>query len=516
MSVVVGIDAYLAWARLVGDETSGDWRSGEPENGAPTAAALRDRVRRAAEWTVATAPSRRVAWVVVDVADAACAWIKAPSAAEPVIAASLRGLTQEWGELAPMGAIEMLTPGLGTGGAGGGVLDRLRGRPSSEDAEAESAPHKPAALGPQGLAVLTLPDALTRLWLDELDRRGARVGAVLTLWHAMARVWGAEEGDGDAEQTVAVLLTTPGGRVVWAWARGDGSLIIGGEAALETTTDEGEHSPEDAADSAARRVCLDWLSWAGQLGDAPARLVVVGDDPDAWGERISAGWRSLEWRGVDALDAAALTLERLSGERPDPASATGARGLTSLSRRPTRAARARYRLVALALLCLLIALGSVAFRLNRKADGWRDRADVVLGEARAAAAAGWPAAGRPTGNLVRWADTQYEIELNQGPAFQPPPEPEQVFAEYQRVAEILADHAERETIRLESLTISQEQGSNTLTFRVEERETGTSIRLGLQSEDAYLDWQLKSRRTSPLRPTYSGLWRNLQDDGGSR
>jgi len=192
----------------------------------------------------------------------------------------------------------------------------------------------------------------------------------------------------------------------------------------------------------------------------------------------------------------------------------GARGLMKLSRRPTRAIRGRYRMAALALLCLSVAVGSFAFKLHKKAAQWRTEAIDVRRATVDLVYETWPDLERGSvRSPTRVAETRLEAERRAGADFKPPPGPAQLFAEFERVVGILASHADDETVRVKKLSFDQGTGGE-LIFHVEDRSTATDIQLQLDAPEAYIRWT--SSRGAPTQPQLKGLWvteREAGEDG---
>lgn len=335
--------------RLVGPEMDQTWTSpAAPERATPAPAEgaessrLVADARTAARWVADELEDvRQLAAVVADADGGRCWWLTAPSAETRVVAAALQ---------------QSLARGDGgsTGAEVGGMLEGA-GDPASgvsvqalAIAEARPAPsivsrlrHAPAAANGAAprprLAVVTLPDAPVRVFLDELDTLRVEAAQVLSLWHAMGVAWEPgrparrDEGGEDSDRVVstqspasAIVMVDPGGRLVWSWSR-DGELLAAGSMRIRQVPPlDRQHAapppgdtafgpvlspPETGApplleqELAARRVAdtaspvpvaldegptldcgkaeigrlvMDWLAWSAQLGASPERIVCVG------------------------------------------------------------------------------------------------------------------------------------------------------------------------------------------------------------------------------------------------
>lgn len=485
----------LSAMRLVGERTDDAWSAPPAPADQPAGVGdLRVRAREAAKWVAARpAVRRRLAAVVLDVEETLCVWVVAASDAAPVVTAAARNVLSEWETAVAPPAVEPIRgprrsderkrparrPGLGT--------------EASADADAEADDDDPSAIPSGGaMAVLALPDALARLFLDELDKLGVRADAVRSLYHAAA-TWDAPD-DG---RRVATVLVEPDGRLVWSWSRG-GRLLTGGSARLGPPDD-------DHTDAALRRVALDWLTWAGQLSGPPDVIRAIGADAErvAGVLRDAAGDPPVET--VDAPDPIGATLRRAAAP-PAPPADDGNLVLARLSGRATRDTRRRYQLAGAALLAAALAVGSVAFWLVTLTAEFRERALAERERAVDLVLENFPAANERNAQAdpLRTARGLANQELDRLDV-EPPPTPAPIFEETKRIAAILSSRpAEESAIRLDDLTLDQLL-TNTVRFTTNDRSTTTALANEITGPGALIDWSA-GRSSTPETRTLTGRW----------
>lgn len=480
MTAACHIRTDLSEVRLLGDGAPASWTPSTAADD-PVAApmALRARAAEAAAWIVAQ--RRKVGLICVDSEEAACMWLKAPSADPMVLGAAVRSAGQDWGDKLLVGSLQPLTdpqaipepaPGKKSG------LLAAATRPIGKSA-AQQAPVR----GP----VLAAPLGLVRLWLDELDSRGVRVERVATLWHCLASAW-AREFPGDI---TAVVALEPGVRAVWSWSTGP-NLIAGGQQALERPAPapaEGEaatpEDPEVAARRFASRLALDWLSWAAHVGSLPRRVVLVGPDASrmtpAFRERLP-GVEALERAAADAIVA---TLERASGASSSDRSATTDPrcALTVLTDRPNRAVRTQYRWAAAALVLLACGIGALGWRFSGAARAMAATADEIQQESRTLVSSLNDPSLENSRNLqMSLQSILTELRKKEPPKLPPAPKP--VHEEVKRVADVLSRF---EGVKLLTLSIDA-RGTSSLQATVPDRRTSEEIKLELQRAGGALAW----------------------------
>lgn len=380
---------------------------------------------------------KRLASVCLDADGAVCAWLSAPSPEPSIVRATIEQSSLEADASgAGVGAARLLslsTAAPGTGSISDVSLQALATPRAAADGQdsgggvatlasrlrpGRSKTRMPASK--ERYAVLAVPDAPVRVLLDELDARGIEVGAVVTLWHAMASGWDPRSGEGESAPPSAVVLVEPEGRLVWSWSRG-GDLLAGGTMRLSTFSTRAETgstlAPVDAQATAtaapahasvsvdfsvadAGRLAMDWLAWSAQLGQCPRRVVCLaspntgssagGDGPAVLGRLLARVWPGATIDAAVHADAVGATLGRLAGlgpERPQlskqepdalPPGQRPRTALTDLSTRPGRADRAQYRWAAGALVALALVVGAAAWQVYRSVDGVRERtADAI-------------------------------------------------------------------------------------------------------------------------------------------
>ena len=445
----------LTRVRLMAIGLSRSWTAPEsPEDGgdAPAAGSAEGGtaltgVRAAARWVAETLQSvgiKRLASVCVDADGSICAWLSAPSADPPVIRATIAQSEHDTDGHSGLGAgrlIALAAPGAASG-YGSGSDTSVQALASPEVATATNGTSNGArrllgrgsknvdaagALRRNRYAVLAIPDAPVRVFLDELDSRGIEVQAVTSLWHAMARAWtDPEEQEAEAGQIVssssptsAVVIIEPG--------RGSGGprggeLLAGGtmrlkclprrvEAPPVTTTDalatadarrvqREELPPEDEemqiefTQADAGRLAVDWLAWSAQLGHCPRRIVVVaspgatdehGSGPASLGRHLSRAWPNATIDAAVFDQPTQATLGRLAGVRhgpqkgddppiPEAAAPEQSRAaLVGLSSRRGRADRGMYRWAALGVAGAAVVVGVLGWRLRASAGDFAER-----------------------------------------------------------------------------------------------------------------------------------------------
>lgn len=344
-----GAGAAIRRVRLVGPEVDRTWTAPNLDQEAPAGDSgggpdLVANTRAAASWVAAELEGEhRLVAVCIDIDGGVCAWLSAPSADTAVIAAAVQQSHHGAGVNAggEMGASTSglgLSPDPSAAFGSGRSLQALAapgvGAPPRADLLARFSRGRGAGNGKgkgasgasrHRLAVLSVPDAAVRVFLDELDEHRIEVGSVLSIWHALAAAWNppaAPDTGPDDPRIVAdsgsplsaVVMTDPLGRLVWAWSH-EGMLVAAGsirlrvlpaQRAVETSApplmeteppDGGVLAvqgvkriavPEPGADGAPDgpalecaeadigRLVMDWLAWSAQLGQTPERIVCIG------------------------------------------------------------------------------------------------------------------------------------------------------------------------------------------------------------------------------------------------
>jgi len=399
MSAVVGYvirsdcGAWIDDALVVGDQALDRWGPGAPEESLGPAAV--SRAVDAASWMMDRLEGRRVRGkrldrLVIDTDGALASWLDAPSAESSVVQAA-------------------------AGQAEGSIWNAEEARSGGTSIEALSSAASPSNGVAEGaslrLPILVAPDAGVRVLLDELDRRGASVGAVESLWHAACQAWdpsARDEGGGvrtdrlvaESGLTTAVILVDPRGRLVWAWSRA-GELIAAGRVLLASTADDGDTEASGRVGAglpAARvgeadlsRLASDWLAWTMQTGQCPSRVVCVtpelareveGDLASAGdlGRQIGERWPQTSVDLIVESDPLVETLRRAVDEGRGSSGEGPGRSMAALSRRPGRSHRSFYRWVALMVLAASAALVALGLRWRGEASAARSAASALEAE----------------------------------------------------------------------------------------------------------------------------------------
>jgi hypothetical protein len=488
MATSCTIKADLSEANLAGN---GPARWSAPAiTGEPTVESLRARAEHAAEWLAGLKrEGKRLSLVCLDVEAASCLWLRSPSAEAPVLNATLRQATQDWGGALAGGSVQRMIDAESPEKAGRpSLLDTVR-RPIGKP--------KPAAGTAAGCPVLSLPSALARLWLDELDARGVRAERVVTLWHAMALAWGLPANPSDV---TAVILLEPGTRAVWSWCRG-ADLIVGGSV-MEEPPAEAEDTASANARRLAGRLALDWLTWSAHLGLTPLRIVLVGDGVEALRPPLAERFPTTSISAESARDPVMNTVIKASAAtKPEQDAPSPRRCLVSLTQRPTRALRTQYRWAAAALVCLAAALGLLSFRMARAGGEVRTKQVEVDAESRGLVQRLNDPKLAEAPNILKSLESEYAKLRNLQPP-KPPPSPKPMRAEIERLVGVLA---KREGIRMVQLSLDMRAPSS-MQLTVPDRRTGEDIRVALQKDDPALDWREGGSLGTDQSIRLTGTW----------
>lgn len=484
--------ADLSEVRVFG-ATEDRWSApASPADEAELLPALRARAVQAARWTAGhPALKRRLGLACVDVDDALCAWVRAPSATPQVMNAHVRTAGQDWNGAYAAGGIDLVT---GAKPAG----RRPRGQRSAE------------ATGEFSGTILSMPDALTRLWLDELDRASVRPDGVVTLWHAMALAWA---GDRSVDELTAVVLVESESRVVWAWSTG-GRLVAAGRASLETHArpEEGAEAAHAApADPLARllpRLAIDWLTWSVQLGTTPARAVIVGSTAD--GQR-AAGLMRERWSempiSVERADdpvarTVVLAAEAWGKGGAGTNSASADRCLPGATTRATRAVKTRYRLAALGVLAVAVAVGGVGWRVSQASASISTAAAGlrVQGQERVSGLSTPLPEG--TRNVLKALESRAAELLTREPP-KLPPGPRALRSEAARVLDELAKH---EGVKIMTFTLEGGRQQSVLHLSVPDRRTSEAIIAQLETAPNGMSWRRQDAAAIDKQLRLQGSW----------
>ena len=335
--------------------------------------------------------------VCTDAQGSLCAWMTTPTIDQNVIDVLARERAGNPGDT-------------GEGDEGATVLGVYAGVPQDSSVQVlalePAAPaRKPFSRGPRPpqerrrVPVLATADVDERLLLDALDKQGASVGAVCSLWHSMAAAWDPKPDGREAAAAgrvvvseavpVACVLLDPRGRLLWTWSQG-GSLVAAGSILLRRTPGESPVPCVFAHD--VSRLAAEWLSWSAQLNVAPQRVVAVvptlvaenpGElDAGGLGEAIGRAWHGAAVDLAVDDDPLGTTFRRLAA-RATNAQESGAptaaieptHTLVGLSRRPGRAHFRLYVWAALAVAVGAAGIGVEAWSLRADARAAQELAD---------------------------------------------------------------------------------------------------------------------------------------------
>lgn len=512
------------------------------------------QTRAAARWvadTLNTLGTRRLACVCVDPDGAVCTWLSAPSPDAKMIEATLM---QPDTENDPTGA--------GGGGGAARLLALSAGASSGfspGDASVQALatlerpsggviPGKGKSSGVEGerkrFAVLAVPDAPVRVFLDELDVRGVEVDEVVSLWHALATAWDPSSPGSDeaidssagervvanvspAAAVVAVDPTGGGGRLVWSWSQG-GQLVAAGAMRLRSITlarPETEDSGEaeggatrikpmepvptsiEFTQADAGRLALDWLSWSAQLGHCPQRVACIGPaaatangdgphvDPGLIGRSIGEVWPGATVGVAVHDDPMGATLQRLLTRDIAQANrraaelevATGSddprAALVGLSARPGRIDRRMTTWMAIGVAAIAVVVGAVGFQLHRavgKAQSSEETAISARKEAIDSLKESMP-------QLVASSNFKLDLEAEatrletQNSSIKPP---RPLLEEFESLMLVIAEHKD---VKVESFMLNQNIG--TVKLRVPDGETGPAILEKIRKlPNLYMNW----------------------------
>lgn len=491
---LISTDASML--RLITESDSSAWTAvpiGDED--ARTSGAWFARIRDAAQWLVEQPGSRRrFSLICIDTHDALCSWLRSPSAATPVLSATWRGVSEEWGRAASTMSVHPLT-------APHAEQRAPERRPPFLSRAKKSAEFSRRHHGP----VIAIPDGLARLWLDQLDLRGIRPGTVLSFWHAMALAWDDAASDEHAPIT-ATLVQTGSDHLAWCWSRA-GRLLCGGNLAspMPHATETGAEPPDTShADSCAQRIILDWLSWSTLLGDTPHTIRAIGPGAESLIAALRRRLPDTAARAIESPDPVDETI-RLAAERwPQVARATDPSScLSALTNRPTRAVRKRFEYAALLLIILAVATAGFGFRLRQSAAGYQElaagfRANMTqrINESPNAAITGR--------NPIMELRSQIAEEMSK-PQIKLPPSPRPLFEEIERVLTIINA---QEGVHLTQLTID-DRSNATIRLNIPSRETGVTIRAALAQSPGAIAWEPTTTRapvTGDQSLTLTGRW----------
>lgn len=462
------------------------------------------RAADAAAWVAERlGAERRIASVCMDIGHASCVWLSAPSAQRGVIAAALRQEGAEWAELEPGGLIEPLAPPTGASGSKLWEFSAF-GLGAKKDARATSAVRMP---------VLLAPDALLRLFLDDLDRRAVRVEQVTSLWHAACAAWLT-----DADTLGAVVLCD-GATLVWAWGRG-ASLQAGGRLdvaahhpAMLDVADGDAPAPKPAPspiEATRPRLALDWLTWAAQLGEAPRTLVVVGRDAATLAAALEGALPSAQPKIIEEPDPFGATVRSAANASASRAT-SGAEGddprlgLVSLTRRRGRTHRRLYTWTGACLAALAMGVGALGWRAaDQRAAYLAAAADLRAAQADRLKeiAPDLTSASNP----ARALESRLAELRKKSPEFKDPAPARPILDETARLAAILAEMGPR-GVKVDDIAIHDMVPSARIT--APDFATGEEIGAKLKASGGVIRWRMDFEGNAGgdnLKYRLSGEW----------
>ncbi len=470
-SCFIGPD--LALLRLFIDGAEHTWRRTEPSaEELDNALWWKQQANAAAQWTREHLAGATLDAICLDVDGASCVWLSAPSADPAVVAAAMRQPDSSWDELGIAGTIQPLSvPESKRTGPSIPFLSR----PTEDDA-------------PSRMAVLATPDAMVRLWLDALDRMGIEAGTVHTLWHAAQGAWGG--ADATTESLGAVVIHD-GKRLVWTWGRGPNLAAAGSVslARLPADPDAPENAPPKDWDyaSSCGRLTLDWLTWAAQLGSAPATILAIGPDASALARALERSWPEAQVRSTIEADPLAHAVQSLTDESPgapvrresDPR-----RSVVALSRRRGRAHRWLYTWCGAAMALLAVAIGAYGLRKGDLADDLKRDTQTLAGETRVVVSEVAPTIADRGDRVMALESEMIKIRKDR-PNFSEPAKAKPILDELARLFGVMAELAD-DAVHPEEIVIADR--FPTARVRVPDFAVGDELRARLDAVPGAIRW----------------------------
>lgn len=509
--------------RLFTDAGEETWRA-EPLKEGEQADAIwwRARAQQAAQWMAdRIGPDGSIGLVLLDSRDALCAWVGAPSDDPHVVAAAMRQPDSPWEDLGADFSVQPLTDPAERAGS---LLSRKYSFPLSKRARTGGATLR--------FPVLFLFDALVRLWLDDLDRRGVRIGTVVSLWHAIGAAWSdvpnapAPTDGAPAEPPIEAVIISHERRLSWAWSR-DRRLLVGGEigapsvpveakapvdifAQDERAAEEPEAPPPEPAtdyDGACSRLALDWLTWSASLGAGPDRVVVIGADADAIVDALGRTWPESPARAVSEQDPALATI-RVCAQSPrlfdEAVEEDPRRSLVGLSRRRGRAHARLYTWAGAAMGLLAVGIGAIGWRRYELAGNLKE-------ESRAVAAMTLNRVQQATGARadslfpVRSLESALQSVRQARPDFEDPAPARPILDEMERLTRVLSDLTPM-GLEIDEI-VMHERAPNAKVF-VPDFALGEDLRERLRTSGGTIRWQVNFEAQEPGKQRWRliGAW----------
>ncbi len=440
-----------------------------PDDDAPIADPRRE-VIEAADWTRLELGTRsRIDVVYLSADESVCTPLSAPSSDPAVIQAALRQRQSEWGD-APASLVQSLAK-----------IEQSKQSPSLKSLlKRKSSAPKPTS----AQVLLMAQDGGARLWLDEMDKRGVRVGAVASFWHAMVQVW----SPGPRDEVCAVVMIDPSGSLLWTWARG-GELITAGR--ISAAIGESSAAPTgDTLPTEWSRLLLDWITWTSQCGAAPERVVLVGAPAPRLAGMFSKAWENVQVDVVEADDPEGATLEELASrgrvENPDVDDPRAC--LVELSNRPGRALRRLYLVSSAAIVAFAVGVAGLGLQFRANASDYKRQMTAARVEQSQTLSR-----IDPTGLLARdpfparaLAARVNALLENTDSGDEPGP-PKPILDELILIATEFQELEDVEGASVDLFMISENQASATV--RGPRIETIESLRARLQTGDSEIIWR---------------------------
>lgn len=504
--------------RLVGQHADAAWTSPRLDGG--YAADAVDDAEAAAEWIAErlSVDGDSLGLLVVDTAGSQCAWVQAATAeAGAVRSAFSRGGEAPEEDFSDLG-LEDEPEESGAFGS----------RPAALEASIE--PLGPAYEPEAGvrIGVLVSPDAIVRLLIDALDRKGVDFTGVTSLWHTLGWAAGPVDAVSASSRVVADsptvsggVLVQPDGRLVWAWCR-EGALLAAGSQRLALHDDGPIVMKHDVA-----RLINDWVAWSAQVGVAPGRILIM-TCPLAW-EKSTGDPNTLTAPGmasaisdlwpeavldIDVQDDPTLDILRLAHEAQRDSLEPG-HSLGQLATRPGRSSRRVYQLAGIALAAGGLALAALGYRWQSQVGGVRTDAAALRESYTAELVAIEEMLGKPgaiTNDLVPMLALMREVDqaTRSSQITRAPGRP--VIRELESLSFLLGELGDR--VELQKIDASS-AGGFTVTLITEDASVVGDINAQMENvgmNDGMLRWSATSQATgSRYTVRLGGLW---QRQGG--
>ncbi|MBS0190583.1 MAG: hypothetical protein U0573_01665 [Phycisphaerales bacterium] len=387
----------------------------------------------------------------------------------------------------------------------------------------------PVAAAALRVPVLAGADAPVRLLIDLLDQNGIVVDGVTSIWHAMAKVWGAAPvrsgGDvvADDSGVTAVVLVDPRGRLLWCWSH-DGDLMAGGSLRLAAPTTVGRVPTPGPGDAA--RIVSDWIAWGAQLGIVPRRVAcIAADDPVGVGEE-SAAYRAGQFgaklagawggAGVDLVmdsDPIGATMARLAATIADQApDEQQIRGLEALTKRPGRVQKWMHHWLAIGLAAGAVLFMGAAYKLRASASRLGEAAEAEDQRWRSLVQASYPNLMKLSGDVDIGTELNKLINRYEQERERTKIEPTRpIVQELDTLSRALGDSE----IELESITFSSGSSSQVMVIvlvpdiKAAEQVFKSLSSIGGSNIESWSPPQYTNAGTK-IKGTFIGKWRNTK------